>query len=320
MEISLCFLWFLFVLPLDETPLCRNENTQYLHLELLTLILLTSKTMEILVILVFIILGWGLDHLRRKNLAMSKRMENMEDFLAGSYKYSFEVGMSVDWHKFFSQINPQKSEKEVSDFIEPFRKDPDSLLSINQIEWEFNTDNIYNFSTLGRKIWRHNQPTEEVQKNVSYEWLGYHGTLFWDQKSYEKHIHLIQDFFQYQNIPEEVTTSFRPFHFILHPEQIGWYSQEKSIDPLETSLLSRMSDETFSEIPFWTFIVTCIEQRHNTFDPDKIINRVRQKRSAYTYDISYFDKIWGFQDSFEMKSGAVKLSVHIDFFNADTPF
>lgn len=100
---------------------------------------------------------------------MSKRMENMEDFLAGSYKYSFEVGMSVDWHKFFSQINPQKSEKEVSDFIEPFRKDPDSLLSINQIEWEFNTDNIYNFSTLGRKIWRHNQPTEEVQKNVSYE-------------------------------------------------------------------------------------------------------------------------------------------------------
>jgi hypothetical protein len=70
-------------------------------------------------------------------------MENLEDFLSSAYRYRIDIDLSVDWIKFFSQINPQKTPEEIKEFVKLFRDDEATLLSIDRICWKYETDSIF---------------------------------------------------------------------------------------------------------------------------------------------------------------------------------
>ncbi len=74
---------------------------------------------------------------------MSKRIDTIEQTLEDMYAYHFEVSMSIDWVKFFSKINSQKSEDEIREFVSLFRKEETSLLSISTITWKYETESLF---------------------------------------------------------------------------------------------------------------------------------------------------------------------------------
>jgi hypothetical protein len=280
------------------------------------------ETSTIFTIIALILLGWWLDHLRRKNLAMRQRMKHFEDFLSSSYRYRVDITFSIDWIKFFYQINPQKSSTEIKEFVKLFRDDESTLISIDTIRWKYETDSIFWLSSLREEIEHWRKPiTLENIRDRTYQGIGYRGFLFGRGENYKKYQDQIRDIFQYTDtLPEEIYNPEFPFPFILHPEKIGF---SEKISGIQNLLVSSPTEEitiSYSEIPFSTLIQTCIDQRFARINPDKIIDIVRKKRSAYTYSLSFFEAMGNSPESFEFTSGAVKVSVHIDIARADTSF
>lgn len=284
--------------------------------------------MEIFIIIAFFVLGWALTQLHKKNLAISQRIDTLERTIWDMYAYRFEVSISIDWIKFFSKINPHKSEDEIRGFVSIFRKEETSLLSISTITWKYETENLFWLSRLTEEVehWWKELGFSDVH-DKAYQGLGYRGLLFGRTDLYEKHKKEIRDTFSQKDwfSPEKYEDSILPYPFILHPEKIGFRIDDEqhgkmtgygiwSLSPLEEI------GESFSEIPFATLIQTCIEERKKWTHPEEIIQIVRKKRSAYTYDLSFFEAIWSSRESFEFESGVVKLSVKIDIANAESLF
>lgn len=90
--------------------------------------------------------------LHKKNLTISKRIDNLEQILEDTYAYRFEVSMSIDWVKFFSKINPQKPENEIREFVSLFRNEESSLLSIGMITWKYETESLFELSRLTEEV------------------------------------------------------------------------------------------------------------------------------------------------------------------------
>lgn len=284
--------------------------------------------MEIFIIIAFFIVGWALTQLHKKSLAMSKRIDTLEQALEDMYAYRFEVSMSIDWVRLFSKINPQKSEDEIRKFISLFRNEETSLLSISTITWKYETESLFWISRLTEEVehWWRDLGFSDIH-DKTYQGLGYRGLLFGKGDLYEKHKKEIRDLFSQKSWfnPERHEDKFLPYPFILHPEKIGFRIDDEqhgrmtgygiwSLSPLEEI------GESFSEIPFATLIQTCVEERKKWTHPEEIIQIVRKKRSTYTYDLTFFEAVWNSRESFDFESGAVRLSVKVDTAKTDMSF